>query len=250
MREGEPSGGQKYLKHTGKESLPVKIVSKKKIGRGIFGEVSFSETEIVNNDKVKNKNFAVKLFKSEERALKALNNFKKLKESGLKVFTTYRLAEDGKSILMTYGDKPGSLLVSFNRSENLKYLENHPIKEIAGFGEFIDSMGEHAKLAADKKIIIPNDAYFFSVSDTADQDTKSMDFIIGDLDTITYPNQEGFDGNSDRKVFQNKESRIAEINLYYIGRALGCFVETCIDKSSKPKYYALLDEKFKDRTQA
>ena len=228
MREGEPkneSNGQKYLKHTGDESLPVKIISKEKIGEGGYGDV-FS-TEIERKLPKKNKQFAVKNFRHEEDAQRAIEKFKTLKKNGLKTFITYRLSKDKKNILMTNGNKDGTFLVSFNNSESKDRLETNPIKDIDNFEQLITDMVKHAKKATDKKIGLPFDAYFFSVANTDKPGIKNIDFIIGDLDTIYY-----------------KED-ILELNLADVNEVLCNFVNDYVHQDNKQKYLDILAAKFK-----
>jgi len=233
MRENEPKPNeQKYLKHTGDESLPVEITSKEKIGGGMIGDVFSVETKIIEKDIAKNRNFAVKTFRFGGDAQNDLNKFKILKENGLKTFTTYRLGEDEKSILMTNGNKADSFLVSRNNSESRDYLMKNPIEKIANFEQLIIAMIKHAKLAADKKMFLCNDAYLFSVSDTDRPDVKNVDFVIGDLDNVL--------------VYQGEEY-VLDLNYNEVKKALQSFVNQYVHKANKQEYLDFLDTKFMDR---
>lgn len=197
MREGEPKKelGEKYYKYASpslppenKESLPVKIVSREEIGKGGFGDVFSIEAHFDGRYGSKKRNYAIKIFHSEEDAQNAFEHFKELKERGLKTFATYRLGEDKKSILMTNGNKKDVFLMSPTNAEKQGWLQDwfikNPIIEIANFEQFADNVVKHTRLAASKNIMLPYDSYFFSISNTGKPSAKNLDFVIGDLDKV------------------------------------------------------------------
>lgn len=242
MREGEPKNeqnGQKYLKHTGDESLPIEIIPKGKIGEGNFGDVFSVEMQKMNKrSEIKKRKFAVKSFCHADEAKRALDNYSELKKRGLKTFPTYRLnKDDEKSILMTYGNKADSFLVSARDQSNAGiFLQRNPIIKIDNFEQLVVDIIEHAKLAADEKMILPYDSYFFIVA-TNQPNTKKLDFLIGDLDLVKL--YERFDKKVDIQECN-------KVNIDNAHCALRDFIHLYVQEDKKQEYFNLLKSPFEE----
>ncbi len=93
----------------------------------------------------------------------------------MKVFPTYRISDDGKSILMTSGFLNDQICLGDNS------LESPIIEEIEDVDKFILSFFREALKAAQEGIPLGSDVPFIIVS--KDKPTK-VDFVLGDLDSL------------------------------------------------------------------
>ena len=175
-----------FKKHTGKETA-LKIISETHINEGVFGDIFDAVVEING----KRKRFIVKKYKSfyyrtifhsaEENAKEAMENYTLAKNSGLKVFPTFRMGEDGKSILMTTGFLNDQICVSVNNTKNIVDFEKTSIKEIQDLNKFLTEFFTEGLKAAQKGIRIHEDVVFFILNKT--EPTK-IDFVLGDVDSL------------------------------------------------------------------
>ncbi len=146
---------------------------------GAFGAIYRADTEVLGRPR----NFVIKKFrgdmvKAKRDAERAFNNYRRAKKAGLKVFPTYRMGEDERSILMTDGNANSTIVLSNNI--NLQEIGLPLIKDEAITPALTDAIIEHAKLASQQNILIPNDAYFFLFN----RGNKTIDFTLGDLDKL------------------------------------------------------------------
>lgn len=160
-------------------STQIQIVGEKYIGGGTFGKIYLADTLVARRPR----RFVIKRYKgdtlaAERFAKKALTNYQRAKEAGLKVFPTYRMGEDGRSILMTDGHGDSTICLSNNRT--LPELGIPQIANAAISPSLIEGVIAQAKKASEKRILIPNDAYFFIY----DRSAQTTDFVIGDLDML------------------------------------------------------------------
>jgi hypothetical protein len=166
-------------------STSVLINNEVKISEGRFGTIYEADISVGSQKK----RFVLKRFKgskefAEEHANTAIQNYELAKGAGLKVFTTYRLGADKRTVLMTNGTTDTDFCIGSNKeSPKIEEALGGKINNLSSdaFIYLIDGVFSQALLAEQKNIILPNDAYFFLI----DKASKSkVDFIIGDLDTI------------------------------------------------------------------
>ncbi len=168
-------------------SVDVRLEDGRKVSQGDYGDI-YEVNGFVGSH---GKKFIVKKFKgknekiTEYRATKAFQNYEVAKKAGLKVFTTYRIGEDRKSILMTNGNMESAVCIGNNKkSPKAKDLLGDKIGSLGDvdFQTLVEGMYSQAILAGGQNIKVPADAYFFFV----DTKTKSkVDFVIGDLDFVS-----------------------------------------------------------------
>ncbi len=172
--------GKEIFFHKKGKATPVRILDEKQIGSGMFGDTF--EAQVLVGDK--GRKFVIKKFKrrynttAAERAENAMKNYQAAKEAGLKVFTTYRLGEDGTSILMTNANSDDITCLSTlpNTVGDIKIKLTDE-----SFESLTDGVFAEAKKAADANIDVYSDAYFLLVG----KNSSKLDFVLGDLDNVT-----------------------------------------------------------------
>lgn len=167
-----------FTKYDGTSSR-VRIVDEEYIRSGIYGMIYRTDTLVSGRPR----RFVIKKFKktllsAQGNAERAFANYQRAKDAGLKVFATYRLGEDRKSILMTDGS--GDSTVCLSNNITLPELGLSKIRDEALPLDLVDGIIANAKKASEQKILIPNDAYFFLY----DRQAECTDFVLGDLDTL------------------------------------------------------------------
>ncbi|MBI3631866.1 MAG: hypothetical protein HY225_00240 [Candidatus Vogelbacteria bacterium] len=171
---------EKYSKkQEGPKGTGVEIGAAQYISEGSRG-VAF-QTEVIIGSK--NRIFVLKKFFYKEDAKMALENYQRAKKAGLKVFTTYRIDETSKKILMTTGHTDTDVcLGSINHGNSLEYFNFPTIKTISNFDQFIEKYFTQAKIAANAGIEIWQDTPFFFVKKNTEN--SPLDFVLGDMDTL------------------------------------------------------------------
>lgn len=217
----------------GRNSTQVIIKNERKIGNGWFSDVYQADVAIGNHTR----KFVIKKFKdalidgkaltAKENAANAIVNYQSAKKAGLKVFTTYRLSEDGTSILMTNGSPDSTVCLTNNEDANLWGMGLPKIKKIeeAVFKGLVDKVFRQAIIAAEHDLSIWFDAFFFLY----DRNTNSIDFVVGDLDLVN------------RR--QTLTPRLHD-NLADADRALGDFVQDNVQNPNS--YYKIIDQMCSD----
>ena len=207
----------------GRPPTQLTITGKRRIGSGIFGTAF--QTEVMVGCHARK--LVIKRFKTidrrgivttaKENAAKAMANYAAAKKAGLKVFPTYRLSEDGESIVMTNGNIGSTICISNEHSSHLPNIGEPKIqlRGDAACTSLIDSVFDQALLAANHDISIHSDAFFFLY----DKTTGGIDFVIGDLDNV------------DRRKLPPNESRLLN-NLYGAEMALISFMNGNVEAPS------------------
>jgi len=167
------------------------ILSKGRLlGRGGIGEVHEVLVELGGHKKT----MALKEFKDDYMdfykrpgekmdAEEAFEHYQKAQKAGLKVFKTYRLSKDRKSILMTNGHSQEIICLGTNNpKENIKEeLEGERLKSIDNLDEFLNNLYEEISKAVKNNFIVTPDSLFFLI----DRQTRThLDFVFGDLDGL------------------------------------------------------------------
>jgi len=172
-----------FKKHTGIETK-VNIISETPINRGSFGEIFDTVVEVGGH----RKRFIIKKYRTqifekiaEKDTKHAFKNYSLAKEAGLKVFPTFRISEDQKSILMTTGFSDNQICVSTNNKINVVELGRPLIEEFEDLDKFISTIFAEGLKAMKKGISLHQDMFFFLLS--KNEPTK-VDFILGDLDNL------------------------------------------------------------------
>jgi hypothetical protein len=227
-----------------RESNPLRVYKKRKIGQGEMGSVyevevtvggesgALNQTE--HSPNIKKRTFALKEFHdgvvgdlvydpAEDRAVRAMKNFSELKNAGLATWETYRLGEDGKSILMTYGEMEEWRCVGSNEDE----AGTEKMPEIENLDWLLEKMLSQVNIANDKDIYIPTDVYFFLVQK---ESNKKMDVVIGDMDLVISNLRE--DGS-----LVMDESSFLKKNLEAAKSALSLFIKNSINDSGLKERY-------------
>lgn len=173
----------KFKKHTDKET-EVQVLQEISIDKGLFGDIFYSIIKI----KGRKRYFIIKRYKegladkpASRWAKEAFENYRFTKEAGSKVFPTFRIDTDEKSILMTAGFMENQTCVGSNNKVNLKELGQPPIKEIVNFNVFLSNFFKEYVKAARAGIFIGGDVPFFIINNL---EIVELDFVFGDLDNI------------------------------------------------------------------
>jgi len=173
------------------KTTPVQIKSEKMIGRGFFGDVFTADTLIKGK---KPWHFVIKRFRdkaegtAEDYARSAMAKYEVARKVGLRVFRTYRLGEDGRSILMTNGNDSEVICVGKvakfpgEMSSQLVDLGEPKLAPLsdAEIEALTVRIFDEASKGATNRLHIHTDAYFFIVN----RETRAVDFVIGDLDNV------------------------------------------------------------------
>jgi len=224
---------QRFYKNP-EHASEVQLTKKTRIGGGEFGEVFQVEIQIGGRERT----FVLKEFKdrkgrqAEQYAAQAMENYQKLKNAGLKVFSTYRLHEDGRSVLMTSGHTEKFVCIGSN--DGSRSLKDFPevsaeqIESIQSFETLVRSMLEQSKKASEHELAIDADAFFFLV----DRDLpEKVDFVVGDVDMVG----------------ETSDSALTfEQNNHAIYTAIYHFLKNNV--TSLGEYKARLDEVYKEVT--
>lgn len=179
--------------------------------------------------------FVVKRFdkngeNAERYAREALANWKTAKEAGLKVFPTYRIGDDNRSVLMTEGG--GGEKRMFIASNNSNLLEAHGASSLlAGITDarklFLDLFMEAVK-AAEHNIAVHNDAVFFLVPEN--EPCPRVDFILGDTDCLK------------KEINRKSRDRRRMDNLVAFYGAIEFFIRNNIQRGQTEKLHAILND--------
>ncbi|MDO8499824.1 MAG: hypothetical protein Q7S66_04145 [bacterium] len=192
MPESENRFSQKYFKANGRGTevvVPDDDKKIQKIGEGIYGQVYQAEVQVGGHRLkmvVKDFNKTSQGFRpiaiARTNARQAIENYGAAKEAGVKVFTTYRLSEDGTKILMTNGNNAETVCVGSNpSSDSVTDFGAEKLEAIDHFENFVKNILEQASLAGSNGIFISIDAYFFLLNRKR---PGVVEYVVGDLDEV------------------------------------------------------------------
>ena len=177
-----------FRKNTRKET-GVRVVSETPITKGSFGKIFDTVIEKGGHKR----RFIVKKYYNytpdlpeynstiKENAERALHNYTLAKNAGLKVFPTFRISEDGESILMTTGFSDNQICVGSNGGLNIDKLKQPLIEEIVNLDKFLVNFFIEGLKAAKNGISLHSDSFFFIFNKSK---PIKIDFILGDLDSL------------------------------------------------------------------
>jgi hypothetical protein len=167
-----------FSKPEGK-STTVTILGEKEIGKGEFGVAYDAEVQIGS----RKRHFVIKRYNTpssaQKEAARAVENWRRAKTAKLKVFPTYRLGEDGESILMTSANLDSQLCIG-NMSLAGSGQEKLKVSHAQGTN-LIEQVFSQAMLASEQNIRFANDSLFFLVN----KETNDLDFVIADMDNVS-----------------------------------------------------------------
>lgn len=170
----------RFLKNDRSSKDVYEFNSDKSFEEGAFASVHEADFVISKNGKERSCKFVIKEFKEQGAAQHAFESYTRLKELGLKVPPTYRLDQDNNRILMTDYNLNGSAALS--ASSNNEHVKNLKIEHVNNLEYIKRELERQCFLAANEKIRLPIDAFFFLVNTAGGE--VDMDFVIGDLDLI------------------------------------------------------------------
>jgi hypothetical protein len=158
----------------------VKILHEEKIGEGELGEVFQAEVELGGRRRmmaIKKYRDGTSFGRAEENAARAARNYKIFRQAGLRVFPTFRLGEDGRSILMTLG-KEGNFFIFAPPGS-----QKRTISGIENFSAFLAKLEKELEKATTENLLIGLDAFFFIGKDKEGGKVE-LDFVFGDFDGV------------------------------------------------------------------
>ena len=172
----------KFEKHTGKKA-EVRILSETKVAEGSWGDIYEALVDIAGRER----KFIIKKYgkkgSATQLASQAFEKYKKGKEAGLRVFPTFRLSGDRKSILMTNGSLEDKICLGSNTYVGMEKKGFPRIKKIDNLDEFLDRLFDEVIKAGKVGCALYLDVPFFTV-------TKSepiiVDFYLGDMDNFNF----------------------------------------------------------------
>jgi len=185
-----------FKKHTGKETT-AEVLAEIPIAKGNFGEIYYARLK----NKGHARNFIIKKYTgggdtskgerspneieadARKHAKKALENYALAKEAGLKIFPTFRIGDDEKSILMTAGSSENEACVSANGPLAITdFAGQSLIEDIEDADKFLENFFAEGLKAAKAGLILNGDVFFFILS--KNKKPTQMDFVVGDLEGI------------------------------------------------------------------
>lgn len=170
----------------GKKPSTVQILGNKRIGVGDYGAVYEADVAIGNHIR----KFAIKKFiprlginREEEFAARSIANYQLAKNAGLKVFPTYRLGEDRKTILMTNGNSDLVICLGSDKGSSLETRGMQRIPEDEtnsdNYRHLITGLFDQAIIATKHGLSLGHSDVFFYLVNIH---TSELDFVLGDFD--------------------------------------------------------------------
>ena len=234
--------------------VALEFESDSKIAKGCFGEIHRVRAEVINEEKERDaKSFVVKKFyrDGEQQAQETLEKHKELKRIGVATWHTMRLLKDEGAILMTDGEKDGSLVISSNaNSRSIDFFETSKLDRLEGFEDFVRTALENLDLANQNNYFIPPDAWFACILVQNSSSETGQDEIVGSCKRI-------FIGDFDF-VWEYDFKKNGENGLYRREKQIN-FLEQFIEVSviekilsvdAKRKYWDILDQIVEDWKEA
>jgi len=172
-------------KATGRKSVEIKFDQQRQIGDGTFA----TAYSVVVEQGHHQKRMVIKRYDgrhgepAEVDAQRAIEHYQNLRAAGIKVFTTFRLSQDHKSILMTSGHSADWVCVGTNdgteQVSDFPELGHNIIDRITNFPELANNLLSDVKKATIAGLFIGSDALFMLINRA---DPTQLDYVFGDLD--------------------------------------------------------------------
>ncbi len=189
-------------RNLGDKESRIDIVRNRQIGHGSYGDVYEADVTVSVGERSKRTaKFVMKTFRDYHKlpgetisartlAEQAITNYDAAKAAGLKVFNTYRLLEDEPSIVMTNGHTEEQVCIGSNfgsnKIANFRETGLQTLDQVPNIEDLIEAVFQHAKLAEERGMVLPDDSLFFLVNRT---NPHELDFVVGDLDGV-HPSQD------------------------------------------------------------
>ena len=178
-----PNEEAEAKKHTGTSSKILRGEQKEPFGIGTMGVATQEKITVTRKNKARGIDLVTKYFTQRDgpdSLESAVSAFKMLKEAGVTHLpVTYR--EIGPSeIVMTDYNHGGRVAIGGNRNEKAKEVR---IESIHNLPELLSSIDEDLRRAANAKIRIHADSFFFLIPTSGKN--ANVDFVIGDFGGIT-----------------------------------------------------------------
>ena len=208
-----------FRKHTGQE-IEVDIVNQELLTAGrFFADVSESNVEIGG----RKRKFIIKRYHQPGMAQAAFEKYSIAKKAGLKVFPTFRIGEDGRSILMTTGFLNDQICIDSNSRISLKDLGYPLIEDIGNLQQFLLNFFDEGLKAGKQGVLTLFDIFFFILNK---ENPPKADFVIGDLDNL-----------AQMKISKN----LILANIESIREVLFRFCERNIHPKFKKRFLGMVD---------
>ena len=166
--------------------------------------------------------FALKEFHPQktEATQEALKNHRHAKLAGLKVWNTYRISEDGTSILMTDGDTDDWEILG--QKTTLSKEKRDTTLPFENFEVFLAEYYSQAQKAAQHGIGIAGDVPFLKIRG------HNIDFVLGDVDLLN----PSFALHYTEPMIQNQNiQNLHTVLVYFLERNFGDQAQPYIDES-------------------
>ena len=170
---------------------------------------------VVSKVKTRERQFAVKEFKDKFKysnlAKHSLDIFQKFKKIGAPTWTTCRIDQNEKQILMTLDGvgKNNFLISPENKSKDAKKLKKERIDTILEFEEFLKNFIQQLRNISNHSILLFDDCFLFRYN----KNSQNIDVVIGDFDNVN--EQSGW--NLDELFEKNKKMFLNELNEFIDG---------------------------------
>jgi|GEM_PF-6731301 len=231
----EKFSGKKFIKDINKPEngfVPDQIINKRSLGKGGYGQVF--EVELKKDSH--SKNFALKKFNTDhtERGNEIarlfterdFQTYKKVKEAGIKVFTTLRISENHQELLMTLGTTEDFTLISKD-----SHITWEKVNKITNLEILLSQIQNNILKAMKAGITLPNDGYFFVIENSHSTD---VDFLVGDYGGVSFDTIKK--NNADIYFIQNISGARTALNR---------FLESYMIKEKVEEYKELVDNNLK-----
>lgn len=226
-------------KHDGKR----KDFSFEKVGyteRGYYGSVTEATVMVERLDSQGKKHvrevvMAVKQYENTEtgRVEHSFEVWKDLRKRAIKTYSTYRLDKENHRVFMTNLNKGETLALASNGPSRMNLdtttetFQLERFKEIENFDELVLKVLEESLKAAKRGVMVNDHAYFFLVGR---EEKTSVDFVIGDFDSVYIENLEDWHSDTDRML------RGATDNLDYAKMAIASFIKDNLSTEVQGRY--------------
>ncbi len=184
MKNETPSE-ELILKHASGREILARISDRRSIASGAFGDV-FAVHADIGGRRI---SLVLKDYRADRlgefgknRAKTAFANYVNAKAAGLRVFLTFRLAEEQGCILMTNGLNDDTVCISTNDEDRttVEDFGRKKLETIDNADELFEEVFSQVAIAHEKRINLGRDSFLFLV----ERGTDRADFVIGDMDFV------------------------------------------------------------------
>ncbi len=127
------------------------------------------------------------IWATEEHLRRSLDVYQAIRKVGIDTWNTYRRLEGEPAILMTDGERDGSVVFSKNVSVSREAIDSRSFHEIDGFVEVVSKAMESLARANEHGIGLSGDAWFAGADVPESDEAISVDLrriFVGDFDIV------------------------------------------------------------------